>query len=60
MNDPDSLADRIVARGLTVRDIERLGANSGRSVRRPVPPINDPDTFALEENLSLRLAPKYQ
>ena len=30
---PDALADRIVAEGLTVRDIERLGENSGKSAR---------------------------
>ena len=31
--DPDALADRIVAEGLTVRDIERLGENSGKVAR---------------------------
>src|SRR6478609_9519758 len=31
--DPDALANRIVADGLTVRDIERLGENSGNTAR---------------------------
>ena len=31
--DPDALANRIVAEGLTVRDIERLGENSGKTTR---------------------------
>ncbi len=31
--DPDALANRIVADGLTVRDIERLGENSGKTTR---------------------------
>ena len=31
--DPDALANRIVAEGLTVRDIERLGENSGKTAR---------------------------
>ena len=39
--DPDAIADRIVAGGLTVRDIERLGENAGQDgtarARRPRP-----------------------
>ena len=52
--DPDSIADRVVAQGLTVRDVERLGENSGKLVRRPARPslVAKPDTRALEENLS--------
>ena len=30
--DPNALADRIVAEGLTVRDVERFGENSGKTV----------------------------
>jgi len=56
--DPDSLAHRIVSQGLTVRDIERIGSNSGRKASRPRPQANDPDTRALEENLSLTLGAK--
>ena len=46
--DPDALADRIVAEGLTVRDIERLGENSGKTARprKGAAPV-DADTLAL-------------
>ena len=58
--DPDALADRIVAEGLTVRDIERLGENSGK-VARPrqgaAAPV-DADTRALEGKLGLELGTK--
>jgi ParB family chromosome partitioning protein len=58
--DPDSLADRIVAQGLTVRDVERLGENSGKTTRRLVQPdrVSDTDTCALEHSLSLTLGAK--
>jgi ParB family chromosome partitioning protein len=58
--DPNSVADRVVAQGLTVRDVERLGENSGKLVRRParLPIAADPDTRALEENLSHTLGVK--
>ena len=56
--DPDVVADRIVARGLSVRDVERLAERAGQSPRRrgaksdaPV----DADTRALEEKLGLAL-----
>ncbi|MBV8473233.1 MAG: ParB/RepB/Spo0J family partition protein [Hyphomicrobiales bacterium] len=57
--DPDAVADRIVAEGLTVRDIERLGERAGQTQRAPkaAKPI-DPDTRALEEKLSLALGAK--
>jgi ParB family chromosome partitioning protein len=58
VTDPDLLVDRIVAQGLTVRDIERLGANSGKSARRLASPVADPDTRAVEDNLSLTLGAK--
>ena len=56
--DPDPLANRIVAQGLTVRDIERIGSNSSRAPSRSAPLASDPDTRALEENLSLTLGAK--
>ena len=55
--DPDALADRIVARGLTVRDVERLGERAGQSQRRApraAKPV-DADTRALEQKLGLAL-----
>jgi len=58
--DPDALADRVVAQGLTVRDVERLGENAGKSQRhapKTSAPI-DPDTRALEEKLGLTLGAK--
>jgi len=52
--DPDALANRIVAEGLTVRDIERLGENSGKTTRprKGATPV-DADTRALQEKLAL-------
>jgi ParB family chromosome partitioning protein len=58
--DPDALADRIVAQGLTVRDVERLGERAGQSPhkpRKPAQPI-DADTRALEDKLGLALGAK--
>ena len=57
--DPDALADRIVAEGLTVRDIERLGENSGKTTRprKATAPV-DADTRALQEKLALALGTK--
>src|SRR6202161_4462163 len=51
--DPDALANRIVAEGLTVRDIERLGENSGKTTRarKGAPPV-DADTRALPEHIA--------
>jgi ParB family transcriptional regulator, chromosome partitioning protein len=59
VSDPDALADRIVAQGLTVRDVERLSENSGKAPRqrRPSEPV-DPDTRALEDKLGLSLGTK--
>jgi ParB family chromosome partitioning protein len=59
VSDPDALADRIVADGLTVRDIERLSENSGKTARRRkgAEPV-DPDTRALEDKLGLSLGTK--
>ncbi len=58
--DPDALADRIVAKGLTVHDVERLGERAGLSPhkpRKPAAPV-DPDTRALEDKLGLALGAK--
>ena len=47
---PDAVADRIVAEGLTVRDVERLGENSGAAARTrtKAPRAADADTLALQ------------
>jgi len=56
VSDPDVVANRIVAEGLTVRDVERLGENSGKIARpRKAPVALDPDTRALQVKLSLEL-----
>jgi len=59
VTDPDALANRIVAEGLTVRDIERLGENSGKTARprKGAAPI-DADTKALQDKLALALGTK--
>ena len=59
VSDPDTLADRILAEGLTVRDIERLSENSGKAARprRASEPV-DPDTRALQDKLGLSLGTK--
>jgi ParB family chromosome partitioning protein len=56
---PDALADRIVAQGLTVRDIERFGENPGKTgrPRKAAAPI-DADTAALQDKLGLALGTK--
>lgn len=63
VSDPDAVADRIVDRGLTVRDVERLGREdssadtpeNGASARKPGRPRRvrrvDSDTRALETKL---------
>jgi ParB family chromosome partitioning protein len=58
--DPDAVADRIVARGLTVRDVERLGERAGQSQRGAPKAAKrvDADTRALEEKLGLALGTK--
>jgi ParB family chromosome partitioning protein len=56
--DPDAVADRIVARGLSVREVERLAERAGQSPRprgaKSVAPV-DADTRALQEKLGLAL-----
>jgi ParB family transcriptional regulator, chromosome partitioning protein len=57
--DPDALADRIVADGMTVRDIERFGENSGKTARpRKTAATIDADTLALQDKLGLALGTK--
>jgi len=57
--DPDSLAERIVAEGLTVRDIERLSENSAKAPRpRKASAPVDADTRALQEKLTFELGAK--
>ena len=56
---PDALADRIVAEGMTVRDIERFGENSGKTTRpRKATATVDADTLALQDKLALALGAK--
>jgi ParB family chromosome partitioning protein len=57
--DPDALANRVVAEGLTVRDIERLGENSGKTARprKGAAPVAA-DTKALQDKLALALGTK--
>ena len=57
VHDPDAVAAQIVSRGLTVRDVERLGENAGktqRTVKRRAA-SEDADTRALEDKLGLTL-----
>jgi len=55
-SDPDAIADRIVARGLSVRDVEKLSAG-GQSPALPTPKQSDGDpvTRDLENRVSLSL-----
>jgi ParB family chromosome partitioning protein len=56
--DPDATASQIIARGLTVRDVERLGQQATEPARTPSPrePAElDADTRALEHSLSVAL-----
>ena len=60
VSDPDTIADRVVSQGLTVRDVERMGENAGKSARTStrVKPELDADTRALEDKLSASLGTK--
>jgi ParB family chromosome partitioning protein len=57
---PDAIADRVVERGLTVRDVERLGENAGKRKQASTRAnqASDTDTHALEERLGLALGTK--
>jgi ParB family transcriptional regulator, chromosome partitioning protein len=57
--EPDPIGDRIVAEGLTVRDIERMGENAGKRARSHGSPSKpDADTLALQNKLGLVLGAK--
>ncbi len=57
--EPNAIADRIVAEGLTVRDIERMGENTAAAPRpRRTSREIDADTLALQEKLGLALGAK--
>jgi len=60
VRDPDAIADRVVAHGMTVRQVERMGENAGPAPRTPVKidPLRDPDILVLEEKLGLALGTK--
>lgn len=54
MADADSIADRIVAQGLSVRDVEKIAQKSSERAARKVaaPEDKDADTRALEKSLT--------
>jgi ParB family transcriptional regulator, chromosome partitioning protein len=53
----DAVADRIIAEGLTVRDVERLGENTANSAnrRKEQPKKVDADALDLQNKLSLAI-----
>ena len=56
---PDAIANRIVAEGLTVRDVERLRENARKTARiKREPARGDTDTLALQDKLGLALGAK--
>jgi len=62
VSDPDTTADRVVAQGMTVREVERMSEYAGKAQRTAAGGNSasgpDPDTRALEEKLSLALGAK--
>ena len=57
--DPNALADRVVAEGLTVRDVEHLGQQAASQVGRPRRAARQSaDTNAFEDRLTLALGTK--
>src|SRR5579872_197654 len=61
--DPDAAARRIVAEGLTVRDVERMSQKPAEPPKEKAPPRaapdkDDADTRALEKKLALALGAK--
>ncbi|MGR3435644.1 MAG: ParB/RepB/Spo0J family partition protein [Shimia sp.] len=60
-SDPEAMARQVVDKGLSVRETERLakgapgGASGGAAAPRPRSPEKDPDTKALEGDLSAAL-----
>ncbi len=61
LKDPDAIADRIVAQGLSVRDVERLAQESASKPRGPLqsPQPLDADTRALQEKMGLLLGTRF-
>ena len=57
--DPETLAERVVALGLSVRQTEALAARPAKSARRPAP-AKDADTRVLEHDLSRVLGLKVE
>jgi ParB family transcriptional regulator, chromosome partitioning protein len=60
VRDPDIIADRVVANGMTVREVERLSENAIKRQQITVKynSSRDPDTRALEGKLALALGTK--
>ena len=57
--EPDAVADLIVAEGLTVRDVERMGENARKPLRvKRNHVVTDSDTVALQDKLGLMLGAK--
>jgi ParB family chromosome partitioning protein len=52
LDDPDTLAKRIVSQGLNVRQTERLVQQAKSAGKSAAKPAKDPDTVALEKDLS--------
>jgi ParB family transcriptional regulator, chromosome partitioning protein len=52
MAEADSIADKIVAQGLSVRDVEKLSQNAADRGKRTIVDDKDADTRALEKTLS--------
>ena len=60
LDNPDAVADRIVAKGLTVRDVEKLSSAGALPPPEVKPRDADPATRDLEQRLSLALGVKTQ
>ena len=58
--DPEAAAKSVIARGLSVRQTEALAASHGKETRPPKELARDPETQALERDLSERLGLKVQ
>lgn len=52
LDNPNAVADRIVANGLTVRDVENLSSSEKSSTPAKVRVIDDPNTRELERKIS--------
>ncbi len=58
VQNPDAVADHIVDKGLTVRDVEKLGENLGKTRRTAEIGEPDADTLTLQETIGLVLGAK--